>query len=258
MTQIDDKKAENTRYHHGDLRTALIDASVDLVADVGAEGFTLKDASRIAGVSVAAPYRHFSDKSELLYEVSEKAFQKMATDMRQTASGMELGTIESITALGQTYVRFANENQQLFRLMCEGHQGGPDINLEDLFSPNASRETGSSIIEMLDIKNHDLTSYHLATNAPNNGIACFSILLKSVATFLDRHNLDVSETLGIATSLWAIVHGTAFLLIDHKFQNLTPTVDTNEIIERTTHYFLNGLLQEKTTETGTTNKTHAL
>lgn len=239
------EKPENSSYHHGDLRAALIDASVDLVAEVGADAFTLKDASRIAGVSVAAPYRHFSDKSELLYEVSEMAFKKMASDMRITASGMELGTIESITALGKTYVRFANDNQQLFRLMCEGYQGGPEVNLEAILSQDNSKDKGRNIIDLLDVKNHDLMSYQLAKTAPNNGIACFSILLKSVAMFLDRNNLDVGETLVIATSLWAVVHGTAFLLIDHKFQNLIPGVDTDDIISRTTRYFLQGLLQEK-------------
>lgn len=238
-------KAPSGRYHHGDLRSALIDASVELVSTMGADAFTLKDASRIAGVSVAAPYRHFSDKSELLHEVTEVAFKKMSDDMHKTLAGHELGTIESITALGQTYVRFASENQQLFRLMCENHQGGPDVNLEEIFKEHAAGEGGATIIDLLDVKNHDMQGYALAKNAPNNGIACFSILLKSVATFLDRHDLDVKDTLAIATPMWAIVHGTAFLLIDHKFRNLTPNIDTDDVVARATRYFLNGLLLEK-------------
>lgn len=238
-------KAPSGRYHHGDLRSALIDASVELVSTMGAEAFTLKDASRIAGVSVAAPYRHFSDKSELLHEVTEVAFKKMSEDMHKVLDGEEMGTIEAITALGKTYVRFASENQPLFRLMCENHMGGPDVNLEEIFKQHASGKDGTTIVDLLDVKNHDLRNCPLARNAPNNGIACFSILLKSVATFLDRHGLDVKETLAIATPMWAIVHGTAFLLIDHKFKNLTPSIDTDDIVARATRYFLNGLLLEK-------------
>lgn len=232
------------RYHHGDLRTALIDASVELVSTAGADGFTLKDASRIAGVSVAAPYRHFSDKSELLHEVTEVAFSKMGSLMRKNAAGQELGTIESITAMGKTYVRFASENPQLFRLMCENHRGAPDINLEEMFKENAAGKNGKSLIDLLEIKNHDINNYALAQNAPNKGIACFSILLKSVATFLDRNGIDVQHTLKIATPMWSIVHGTAFLLIDHKFQNLTLSIDTDDLVERATRYFLKGLLLE--------------
>ena len=235
----------STRYHHGDLRTALIDASVELVSSTGSEAFTLKDASRIAGVSVAAPYRHFSDKSELLHEVTDVAFKKMSDEMHKTLEGRELGTIESLTALGQTYVRFANQNQQLFRLMCESHKGGPDISLEEVFKESMACADSSNIADLLDVKNLDMSDYALAKNAPNNGIACFSILLKNVATFLDRNGLDVGETLRVATPLWALVHGTAFLLIDHKFQNLTPNIDTDDIIARTTRYFFNGLLLEK-------------
>lgn len=236
--------ASSGRYHHGDLRSALIDASVELVSDVGADAFTLKDASRIAGVSVAAPYRHFSDKSDLLHEVTEVAFSKMGSLMRKNAGDQELGTIESITEMGKTYVRFAHENQQLFRLMCENHRGGPDINLEEMFKESASGKDGTSIIDLLEIKNHDINNYALAKNAPNKGIACFSILLKSVATFLDRNGIDVQHTLKVATPMWSIVHGTAFLLIDHKFQNLALSIDTDDIIERSTRYFLNGLLLE--------------
>jgi AcrR family transcriptional regulator len=54
------------RYHHGDLRQALIDASHQLLVEKGAENFSLADACRVAGVSTAAPYKHFRDKLEIL------------------------------------------------------------------------------------------------------------------------------------------------------------------------------------------------
>lgn len=234
-----------TPYHHGDLRSALIEASVEMVSNVGAEAFTLKGASQIAGVSVAAPYRHFSDKSELLYEVTEKAFEKMANDMQIATQGLEIGTIESITALGQAYVKFAADNPELFRLMCDNHSSTPDVNLEQIFHEYQNNSGTGDIGDLLDINSPEILSNRFVKNAPNQGIACFSILLKSVAKFLDRHGLDVAETLVIATPMWSIVHGTAFLLIDKKFENLTPTINTNELVATTTRYYLRGLLEEK-------------
>lgn len=221
-----------------------------MVADVGADAFTLKGASQIAGVSVAAPYRHFSDKSELLHEVTEKAFEKMAKAMQTASHGLQVGTLESIIALGQAYVRFAADNPQLFRLMCDSHSPTPTVNLETIFHDHLGNDGTGNISDLLDINSPEIMSDKFARNAPNQGIACFSILLKGVAKFLDRHKLDVSETLAVATPMWSIVHGTAFLLIDQKFQNLTPTIDTNEMVATTTRYYLRGLLQEKRAQIG--------
>jgi len=245
MTPETTKLHKPAPYHHGDLRSALIDASVEMVAEVGADAFTLKGASQIAGVSVAAPYRHFSDKSDLLHEVTEKTFQKMATAMKIASQGLEVGTLQSITAQGQAYVKFAADNPQLFRLMCDNHSPAPTINLETIFQQHQSGPGANGIVDLLDINSPDIMPKTMAENAPNQGIACFSILLKGVAKFLDRHNLDVNETLAVATPMWSIVHGTAFLLIDQKFKNLTPTIDTNEMVATTTRYYLNGLLLEK-------------
>lgn len=245
MTPEPTKKQKPASYHHGDLRIALIDASVELVAKVGADAFTLKDASQIAGVSVAAPYRHFSDKSELLHEVTERAFQMMANDMEIASKNLEPGTLQSITAIGQAYVRFAAKNPALFRLMCDNHGAPPGINVEKLFQQHQTGAGASGIIDLLDIDGPGPMPKTMADNPPNHGIACFSILLKGVAKFLDNHNLDVSETLAVATPMWSIVHGTAFLLIDQKFEHLTPTIDTNEMVATTTRYYLTGLLQEK-------------
>ena len=168
----------------------------------------------------------------------------MSGDMHRALKGQELGTIEALIALGQAYVRFAHQNPHLFKLIFENHDGGLEINLEEIFN---SGNGGPQLAELLDIGNQDIQNYPLARQAPHNGIACYSILLKNVATFLDRNGLDVDETLAIATPLWALVHGTSFLLIDQKFQTLTPSVDTDDIVARTTRYFLNGLLQEKAT-----------
>ena len=65
------------RYHHGELREALIGATRQLVEERGAENFTLADACRVAGVTTAAPYRHFRGKQEILEEIASRGFDEL-------------------------------------------------------------------------------------------------------------------------------------------------------------------------------------
>ena len=62
-------------YHHGNLREALIAAALDLIAEKGPGGFTFADAARSAGVSSAAPYRHFRDREALIADVAKRGFE---------------------------------------------------------------------------------------------------------------------------------------------------------------------------------------
>src|ERR1700744_2064173 len=67
-------EARRDSYHHGDLKRALTSAALSLVAERGPKGFSLTEAARRAGVSAAAPYRHFTDKAHLLATVAEQGF----------------------------------------------------------------------------------------------------------------------------------------------------------------------------------------
>ena len=70
-------------YHHGDLRRALIEASLALISEEGFSALTLREVARRAGVTHAAPYRHFLDKEALLAAVAEEGFRAMAVQMRE-------------------------------------------------------------------------------------------------------------------------------------------------------------------------------
>ena len=72
---IDDPATGRRGYHHGNLREALIRAALDLIAEKGPAGFTFADAARSAGVSSAAPYRHFRDRQALLADVARRGFE---------------------------------------------------------------------------------------------------------------------------------------------------------------------------------------
>src|SRR3974377_1583125 len=99
-----DKVRRKARYHHGDLREALIDATRRLVEQRGAENVTLPDACRIAGVTTAAPYRHFRGKQENLEEIAARGFEELNKRAMAEAVAKGEGTLDGIIAMGQTYV----------------------------------------------------------------------------------------------------------------------------------------------------------
>src|SRR5262249_56864378 len=104
-------------YHHGELREALISATRQLVEQRGAENFTLADACRVAGVTTAAPYRHFRGKQEILEEIASRGFEELSKRSMAMLAQKGEGTLEGIVAMGQAYVAFAVEETALFRLM---------------------------------------------------------------------------------------------------------------------------------------------
>lgn len=110
------------RYHHGDLRNALLEQAVKLVEEVGADAFSLREAARLVGVSANAAYRHFADRSELLRAVAEVGFSRMQRRVHQAVSSVSArrspGTaVERAKAVGRAYVEFAVEHPELLRVM---------------------------------------------------------------------------------------------------------------------------------------------
>lgn len=103
-------------YHHGDLKRALTSAALSLVAEKGPKGFTLTEAARRAGVSAAAPYRHFADKAELLATVAEQGFRELHADL--TAAADVVSEPKSrVIELGRVYVRWAVTHPDHYRVM---------------------------------------------------------------------------------------------------------------------------------------------
>jgi AcrR family transcriptional regulator len=93
-------------YHHGNLKEELLDAAVALIAEVGAQAFTLREVARRAGVSHNAPYRHFRDKEELLSAVAGQGFERLTASMqRSIAEGRSAD--DRLRLCGRGYVQFA-------------------------------------------------------------------------------------------------------------------------------------------------------
>lgn len=105
-------------YHHGNLKKALLEASLDLIRKSGAEAFTLREVARRAGVSHNAPYRHFRNKEELLAALAAEGFDRLTAAMIQAAQPAS-GAMDRFRASGRGYVDFALRYPQHFAVMFD-------------------------------------------------------------------------------------------------------------------------------------------
>lgn len=106
-------------YHHGNLREALIAAALDLISSKGPAGFTFAEAARHAGVSPAAPYRHFRDRDSLMADVAARGFDVFATALA-TAWGEGRPTpLPALLRLGEAYLAFARGEPAYYAAMFE-------------------------------------------------------------------------------------------------------------------------------------------
>ena len=197
-----DRPKPKTRYHHGDLKEALLLAAYALVAERGAENFLLSDACKRAGVSTAAPYKHFRNRDEVLELVVARAFDELTDRSMAAAAAHGEGTLDGIIAMGEAYVRFATERQPLFRLMFGQH-------------PKLKR----------------------AEQVVGDGKRCFTSVIEQVARYCERNGVQ-GEARTIAIRLWTFVHGTASLLIDEDYAVVAPDLDVMGMVRETTPLIL--------------------
>ena len=190
------------RYHHGDLREALVRAAYVLIAEDGAENFLLSDACRLAGVSTAAPYKHFRDRDEILEIVVVRAFDEMSDRLIAAVAPKGEGTLEGIIAMGEAYVAFAAQEQRLFRLM---------------FGQHPKLKQSESVLD--------------------DGRRSFTNALEQVALYCELNRLP-GDPRAIAIRLWTFVHGIASLLIDEDYAVVAPDLDVMAMIRETTPLML--------------------
>ena len=110
------RRTGSNRYHHGDLPRALLDAALRIVATQGTEALTLRAVARAAGVSQAAPYRHFTNKEAVLAAVAEEGFRALNAAMRAAIEASP-SPLERLRAAGMSYVTFATSHPAHFRVM---------------------------------------------------------------------------------------------------------------------------------------------
>lgn len=182
------------RFHHGDLRQALISATRDLLIEHGPDGFTLADACRRAGVTTAAPYKHFRDKQEILEEIVLSGFDELTAANAKAVSDGGPGTVAGITAMGISYLDFAVAQPAVFRLMF-GHK--------------------SAIKKVKEVD--------------ESGNQCLKNVIEEVEAYCRKHG-HTADAEKIAIRLWTFVHGASSLQLDGDYERVAPGVDVHELI----------------------------
>ena len=192
-----------TNYHHGDLARELVQASLDILGEVGAEGLSLREAARRVGVNHRAVYRHFADKRALLAAIAESGYRQLSADMRAAvasiaapplrAGGGAARAAESrraaatgpreratLLAIAEAYLRFALREPARFQVMF-----GPRLNQDDAFPQ----------LEVVIRETVDILARELKLAGPSAGSA-------------------VRRDAGI--SLWSTMHGLSSLVLARR------------------------------------------
>jgi AcrR family transcriptional regulator len=174
-------KASNGRpYHHGALQEALVDTAAQLAAERGAAMVSLREVARRAGVSQAAPYHYFADKSALLAAVAEAGFRLFDTTQAEALVSAPADPAARLAALGVAYVRFALDHPHYFKVMFRPHL------VEHRKYPSLAAVSGRS----------------------------FERLVETVRAARLAAGNDDADPLAAATLVWSVPHGLATLYLD--------------------------------------------
>lgn len=194
MTAVTTPGAGRKPYHHGHLREQLLEAVRQLVEVHGADAFSMAEACRIAGVSTAAPYKHFKDRHDILRGVSLLAMLRLRCSMQAAADAFPAKDPRRIAAFGQSYIDFARTEPGVFRMMfglTEGHAEHPDL-------ARAGDET-NALVERV------------------------------VAEHLDAEPCTPEVRLR-AYALWCFVHGHSFLCLDSKLPGEMSQIEETALL----------------------------
>ena len=123
-------------YHHGNLKEALIEAALELIGAKGPAGFTFAEAARAAGVSQAAPYRHFRDRDALMAEVARRGYDQFADTLGRARNGGRPEPIRALDAIGKAFLGFARSEPAYYAAMFES---GLDLRVLPELSAAADR-----------------------------------------------------------------------------------------------------------------------
>jgi AcrR family transcriptional regulator len=178
---------EPRRYHHGDLRAALIEAGLKLIEERAADDLGLREVARAVGVSATAVYRHFADRGALMAALGEAGFAQLGAAQLAAANAAG-GGLAAFNATGRAYVRFALERPGLFRLIFASRR-----------NPDPGRWSEKS------------------TDAMN--------LLRENAVRLVAPTHGEEKARLFALRAWALVHGLAMLVLDGQVAANQATID---------------------------------
>lgn len=170
------------RYHHGNLRAALIVAADRVLAEEGLEGFSLRKAAKRAGVSATAPMHHFGGAAGLLSEVALLGFEELDRHLSAETCGTK--PVQRLRLQGIGYVRFAVSFPGRFRLMFR----------KDLLDPD----------------------HRLLRETSDRAAARLEETVRAMLSLSDQEQAEGADR-ALMLAAWSLVHGFAQLLLDGKF-----------------------------------------
>jgi AcrR family transcriptional regulator len=207
MNWSKDDKAGPRGYHHGNLREALIRAALELIAQKGPAGFTFAEAARWAGVSPAAPYRHFRDRDELMASVALRGFEQFEAALKRAWDDGRPDPLAALDRLGKAYLAFAHDQAAYYSAMFEA--GVPPAVIPEL------RETGERAFAVL----RDAAE-KLCAQMPPQGRP---------------------PALMVALHIWAMAHGIASLFGRGDAARRALPMSPEELLEADVLVYLRGL-----------------
>lgn len=173
-------------YHHGDLRRAVIDTALQLIAEQGIASLTLREIANRIGVSRMAPYRHFENKALLLAVLAQEGFEKMYLYLQSAPLRASADPLERLQAIGVSYIFYAVENPVHYRVM---------------FDPALSNRTLYPFLYQTAVKN-------------------FECLVQVLVECQQAELIRAGDPKELAQIHWSLVHGLSMLTIDRQFATM--------------------------------------
>ncbi len=178
-------KKTQSPYHHGDLRSALIDAALDIINELGPQSLSIREVARRTGVSHSAPYRHFADRDALIVAVVERGFELMEETFDRLKAETSRDSTDQFVATGLAYVAFAFNHPAYYRVMFSG-----DL----LVTSQSLRHTSAAI---------------------------FATLVSNIETCQQTGVVRSGDPKMMAIALWSTVHGFVTLANENRLTDLT-------------------------------------
>jgi AcrR family transcriptional regulator len=194
------------RYHHGELRRALLDASLAIVAREGTAALSLREVARRVGVSPQASYNHFGDRAELLAAAAEEGLRKLERRLLEARAGAR-GPGQRLEAIGVAYVTFASTHPAHFRLLS-----APEL------TDKRARAALSAAYE-----------------------AAFGVLRQAVAECQEAKVVRDGDAQKLAVAAWAMVHGVAWLIVDEQIAIAGTPPDAAKVARDAVRVLFKGL-----------------
>lgn len=184
----DDQAGGRERYHHGNLREALIQAALAMIAERGLAGFAIAELARVVGVSPAAPYRHFRDRNAVIAEVARRGFESLAAELATATAGGRADPLGALERAAQAHIAFAGREPAVYAAMFDA--GFPSSEHPDLVMARS---------------------------------AAFAVLRRVADTACSMSQAPRRPPpLMVALHVWSLTHGIATLFVSHDGNNRLP------------------------------------